>query len=100
MKDDEKEIKLVSLLAVRRSDAFWARQRAQIMAAATKKHGSARAWLLAPAAVAVAIMAIVLARGPRLPQMEEQQLVSTAFIESLDLLEDLDVLEVVPEREL
>ncbi|HAH32424.1 MAG TPA: hypothetical protein DCL44_08960 [Elusimicrobia bacterium] len=100
MKDDEKAIKLVSLLAVRRSDAFWARQRAQIMAAATEKHSLTRAWFLAPAAAMVALMVFVLARGPWLPHMEEQQMVSTAFIESLDLLEDLDVLEAVSEEEL
>jgi len=100
MKDEEKEEKLIALLAPRRSEAFWAMQKARIMAAAAEKPGLARAWLLAPAAVAAALLVVVLARGPRQLPVAEPATVSTAFLEHLDLLDDMDVLEAVPEEEL
>ena len=98
MKDEEKEDKLVSLLAARRSEAFWARQKAEIMSAAGGKRLVMRLWLLAPAAAMAAML--VLARGPRQPLPEVQVAVSTAFLENLDLLDDMDVLEAVTEEEL
>jgi len=100
MKDEEKEEKLIALLAPRRSEVFWSRQKAQIMAAAAQKRGLMRVWVLAPAAAIAALLVVVLARGPRQPPQEEPQVVSTAFLEHLDLLDDMDVLEAVPEEEL
>jgi len=98
MKDEEKEKKLLSLMEVRRPEAFWRRQRNAIIGAAAEKRGSARAWLLAPAAAAALVF--VLARLPGPPSEPETQVVSTAFLEHLDLLDDMDVLEAVPENEL
>ena len=99
MKDEEKEERLVSLLAARRSEAFWAAQRARITAGALQKSGPARAWLLAPAAAAAALLIVLLAK-PRLPVHVPETAVSTAFLEHLDLLDDMDVLEAVSEEEL
>lgn len=100
MKDEEKEEKLVSLLAVRRSEAFWSAQEARLMSAAAGKRSFARAWALAPAAAMAALLVLVLTRGPRQSPIGEPQGVSTAFLEHLDLLDDLDVLEAVPEEDL
>ena len=100
MKDEEKEEKLIELLAPRRSDAFWAGQKARIMAATAEKAALARVWLLAPAAVAAALLVVLLARDPRQLPVGEPPTVSTAFLEHLDLLDDMDVLEAVPEEEL
>ncbi|HBB67646.1 MAG TPA: hypothetical protein DCZ93_10195 [Elusimicrobia bacterium] len=99
MNEDEKERKLLSLLAPRRSEAFWAAQRARIASSAAERKGPARAWLLAPAAAA-ALLAVLLVRPQREPMQTEPQVVSAAFIEHLDLLDDMDVLEAVPEEEL
>lgn len=99
MNEEEKERKLLSLLATRRSEAFWAAQRARLTSAAAGKRGPARAWLLAPAAAA-ALLAVLLARPQREPLQTEPQVVSAAFIEHLDLLGDMDVLEAIPEEEL
>ena len=101
MKDEEKEKKLISLFAPLRSEAFWARQKAEIMAAAGETRGlTSRAWLLAPAAAMAALLVVVLVRGPREARVEETQIVSTAFLENLDLLDDMDVLEAVTEEDL
>lgn len=100
MKDEEKDDKLVSLLAVRRSEAFWSAQKARIMSAAAQKRGVARAWLLAPAAAMAVLTLLVLSREPRHQPQDEPRAVSTAFLEHLDLLDDMDVLEAVPEEEL
>jgi len=97
MKDKEKEEKLLSLLVPRRSDVFWARQKAQIMAAVAAKRGFSRAWLLAPAGVMAALLVFALARAPRQLPMNEAPAISTAFLENLDLLDDMDILEAVPE---
>lgn len=92
----EKEKELLSLLEVRRQDAFWAGQRARILSAAARP---ARAWLLAPVMAAAAVLVLLLARpGVKAPPAEA--VVSTAFLENLDMLDDMDVLEVVPEEEL
>lgn len=99
MKDEEKEDRLVSLLAARRSEAFWAAQRARITAGAVRKRVPARAWLLAPAAAAAAVLIVLLAK-PQLPVPAPETVVSTAFLEHLDLLDDMDVLEAVSEEEL
>ncbi len=98
MKDNEKEEGLVSLLAARRSEAFWAAQRARITAGALQKRVPARAWLLAPAAAAAAVLVVLLAKPQPVPVPET--VVSTAFLEHLDLLDDMDVLEAVSEEEL
>lgn len=99
MKDGEKEKKLISLLAVRRPEAFWRGQKAAIIGAAREDRGASGAWLLAPAA-AVAVLAVFLARPPGPAPEPETQSVSAAFLEHLDLLDDMDVLEAVPENEL
>lgn len=99
MKDENKEDRLLSLLAARRSDAFWAGQKARIMAARSEIRGIARAWLLAPAAIAL-ITAFALTRAPRHEPAAEPQAVTVAFLENLDMLDDMDVLEAVPEEEL
>ena len=95
--NDEKEKKLFSLLAARRSEAFWAAQGARIRSAAAARR-PARAWLLVPAAAAAVLVAL-LARPRVVPAPPEAQ-VSAAFLEHLDLLDDLDVLEAVPEDKL
>ena len=100
MTDDEKEEKLIALLVTRRSDAFWAGQKARIMTAVTLKSGLARSWLLAPAAAIAALLVVVLARGPHQLPVVEAPVVTTAFLEHLDMLDDMDVLEVVREEEL
>ena len=99
MKDEEKENELLSLLAVRRPEAFWLRQKNAITRAAYEKNAVSRAWLLAPAAAAAAVLVMFLARTPQQAPAPET-LVSTAFLENLDLLDDMDVLEAVPENEL
>lgn len=96
----EKEEKLISLLAVRRGAAFWPRQKAAILRAAGEERGPRRAWLLAPAAALAAILVLVLARGPQERLPDGPGAVSAAFIEHLDLLADMDVLEAIPEEEL
>ncbi|HAF94461.1 MAG: hypothetical protein A2X34_07855 [Elusimicrobia bacterium GWC2_51_8] len=102
MKGKDKDEKLILLLAARKPDEFWARQKAEIMAAAGEKRGLTRSpWLLAPAAaVAAAMLVLVLARVPRHAPADAPQAVSTAFLENLDLLDDMDVLEAVTEEEL
>lgn len=96
MNDDEKEKKLLSLMAAPRPEAFWARQKAGIISAAAV-HGASRAWVLAPAAAAVLL---VLLAKPRVAPPPPEAAVSTAFLEHLDMLDDMDVLEAVPEDEL
>ena len=68
--------------------------------ATVEKRGLARTWFLVPAAAMVVMMALVLARGPHRPLAGEPQAVSAAFLENLDMLDDLDVLEAVSEEEL
>lgn len=96
--NEDKEKKLISLLAVRRHDAFWQRQEKEILAAAAGRPSHRKAWLLAPAA---ALAALLFFTGrPQTPAPAPENLVSTAFLEHLDLLDDMDVLEAVPENEL
>lgn len=99
MKDHEKEEKLTALLAPRRSPAFWAGQKARIMAAAAEGRAFSRAWLLAPA-VAAALLLLMPGREPRQPVIDTEPAVTTAFLEHLDFLDDMDVLEAMPEEEL
>jgi len=98
MNDNEKEEKLLSLLAARRSEAFWSAQRARILSAAPRGRSAAPAWLLLPAGAA--LLVAVLVRAPRPPEVQEPPAVTAAFIEHLDLLDDMDVLEALPEGEL
>jgi len=98
MNDEERDEKLLSLLAPRRSEAFWSAQRARILAAAPGRRGLSGAWLLLPAAAA--LLVAVLVRAPRPPEVQEPPAVTAAFIEHLDLLDDMDVLEALPEGEL
>lgn len=95
--NDEKEKKLLSLAEVRRSDAFWARQRAEILSAANGR--TARTWLLVPAAAA-AVLLVVLLANPKQEAPPPEAVVSTAFLDHMDMLDDMDVLEAVPEEEL
>jgi len=96
--NEEKEKKLFSLLAAKRSEAFWTRQKAGILAAAGRPRLSA-AWLLAPAAAAAALLLLFFPRPAHFTPPEEAA-VSTAFLEHIDLLDDMDVLEAVPEDKL
>ncbi len=98
MRKDEREQRLSELLQVRRTEAFWAAQQARITAAAARP-APPRRWLLMPAAALSAALLLVLARDLR-RQPEPQPAVTAAFIEHLDLLDDMDVLEAVPEEEL
>jgi hypothetical protein len=98
MKDEKKEKKLVSLLEVRRTEAFWFRQKNGIIGAVSEKSAVSGGWLLAP--VAAAALVIFLARMPGPAPEPDTKAVSTAFLEHLDLLDDMDVLEAVPENEL
>ena len=100
MKDTEREEKLISLLAARRTDAFWAGQKARVTAAAAERRGLAGAWMLAPAAAMAAVVIFALARAPHQAPPAAPQAVSTAFLENLDLLDDMDVLEAVREEDL
>lgn len=96
--NEDKEKKLISLMAVRRHDAFWQRQEKEILAAAAGRPSHRKAWLLAPAA---ALAALLFFTGrPQTPVPAPENLVSTAFLEHLDMLDDMDVLEAVPENEL
>jgi hypothetical protein len=99
MKDLNEE-KLTSLLAPRRSEAFWAGQKARIMSASREKRALPRAWLAVPALAAVALLLLVPGRAPRQPAADTDAAVTTAFLEHLDFLADMDVLEAVPEEEL
>jgi hypothetical protein len=99
MKDEEREGKLAALLAPRRSEAFWAGQKARIMTAAAGGRAFPRAWLLAPVA-AVALLLLVPGREPQQPAADMPTAVTTAFLEHLDFLDDMDVLEALPEEEL
>jgi hypothetical protein len=97
--NDEKEKKLFSLMAANRHEAFWQRQKKEILARTSAAPSHRKAWLLAPAAAAAALLFFVV--RPQAPApVPENQLVSTAFLEHLDLLDDMDVLEAVPENEL
>ncbi len=98
MKDEEIVKKLAPLLAVRRPEEFWRRQKKNIIGAAPGHSTVSGTWLLVPAAAAAALV-IFLAREPRGPAPEARA-VSPAFLEHLDLLSDMDVLEAVPEKEL
>lgn len=95
--NEDKEKKLVSLMAVRRSEAFWERQKDVIRNRASAP-SRPRAWLLVPAAAAAALAFMLVRPADRLPPPETA--VSTAFLENLDMLDDLDVLEAIPEEEL
>lgn len=99
MKDEEKEKKLLSLLAVGRPEAFWARQKQEISGAVSGKHRVFRAWLLVPAAAMAALLVLALGRGHRVSH-DAPPAVSTAFLENLDLLDDMDVLEAIPDGDL
>jgi hypothetical protein len=97
--NDEKEKKLFSLMAARRHEAFWQRQKKEILAAAAGAPSRRTTWLLAPVAALSAML--FFAVKPQTPApAPETQLVSAAFLENLDLLDDMDVLEAVPENEL
>ncbi len=98
MNEEEKEEKLLSLLSARRSPAFWSAQRARILSAAPQRSARGPAWLLLPASVA--LLVAVLVRAPRTPEVQEPPAITAAFIEHLDLLDDMDVLEALPEGEL
>ncbi|MDD2805171.1 MAG: hypothetical protein PHV33_06420 [Elusimicrobiales bacterium] len=100
MNDEEREKKLLSLLAPRRSEAFWAAQRSRALAGTAGKRASRRAWLLAPAAALAALLVILSARAPHRQPPADSPAVSTAFIEHLDLLDDMDVLEAIGEEDL
>ncbi|HBA59265.1 MAG TPA: hypothetical protein DCZ92_00290 [Elusimicrobia bacterium] len=100
MNDDEKDKKLLSLLAAPQSEAFWTRQKEAIIAATRRKSGPARAWLLVPAAGLAALLVAVFGSQLQGPRSDAPQAVSTAFLEHLDLLDDMDVLEAIPEEEL
>lgn len=95
--NEDKEKELLSLLSARRPEAFWAGQRARILASA--KAPRPRAWLLAPVIAAAAVLVVLLAR-PGEKAAPPEAAVSTAFLENLDMLDDMDVLENVPEEEL
>ncbi len=98
MNDEANEKKLLSALAVRRPESFWAGQRAAIGGALRPP---ARApWVLLPAAALAAFLVVVLAEKTRRPFVPEPQAVSLAFIEHMDMLADMDVLEAVPEGKL
>ncbi|MEW5906801.1 MAG: hypothetical protein AB1734_08505 [Elusimicrobiota bacterium] len=108
---EEKEKKLLSLLAVERPEAFWSAQRERIISAAgggaAARRRPARLWLPAAAAAAVMIVALALPwrsdRPPaalRTPSPAVEPPVSPAFLEHLDLLADMDVLESLSEEEL
>lgn len=100
MKDDEKEKKLIELMAVERPEAFWLRQKRAISGAAAGSRAASKTWLLMPAAAAAALAVIFLVRQPEPAADYKVPSVSTAFLENLDLLDDMDVLEAVPESEL
>lgn len=96
--NEDKEKELISLLAVRRHEAFWQRQKKEILASSCARPSHRKAWILAPAA---ALAALLFFTGrPQTPAPAPESLVSTAFLEHLDLLDDMDVLEAVPENEL
>ena len=97
MNYDEKEKKLFSLMEAKRPEAFWAAQAACIKAGAAGR--PFRAWVLAPVLGAAAVLVLLLAR-PGVRQPPPEAAVSTAFLEHLDMLDDMDVLEAVPEEEL
>ena len=97
--NEEKEKELLSLLAVKRHEAFWQRQKREILARAGAAPSHRKAWLLASAAAAAALFFFI--SRPQAPApVPVAQLVSTAFLEHLDMLDDMDVLEAVPENEL
>jgi len=96
--NEDKEKKLISLLAVRRHEAFWQRQEKEILAAVAGRPSHRKAWLLAPAAALAALLFFT--SRPQTPAPSPESLVSTAFLEHLDMLDDMDVLEAVPENEL
>jgi len=100
MNDDEQDKKLLSLLAAPRSEAFWTRQKTEILAATRRKNSLARAWLLVPAAGLAALLVAVFGSRLQQPHPVAPQAVSTAFLEHLDMLDDMDVLEAIPEEEL
>lgn len=99
MNAEEKEKKLLSLLRVERGEAFWSARRETISAAARADRPAGRAWLLLPAAAAAVLLLFVLPErsGPPKPPPAEAS-VSGAFLENLDLLADMDVLESLPEE--
>jgi hypothetical protein len=99
MKDEEKDEKLIALLAARRSEAFWNARKAGILAGAGARSGVRRAWLLVPAAAMAALLVLALGRGHRV-NLDAPPAVSTAFLENLDLLDDMDVLEAIPDGDL
>ena len=96
--NEEKEKKLYSLLAAKRPEVFWARQKAAILAGTSIRRPSI-AWLLAPAAAAAALLLFFFPKYAHFSPPEEAA-VSTAFLEHIDLLDDMDVIEAVPEDEL
>jgi len=100
MKDEQKEQKILSMMAARRPDGFWEAQKKRILGAVEENPRNYRAWLFAPVAAAAVVMVFVLARGPSQVTPDEPGSVSTAFLDHLDLLDDMDVIESVPEEEL
>lgn len=100
MNDTGKEEKLISLLEVRRTDEFWAEKKEAILAAARPLPAVARTWLLVPAAALAMVLVLVLSRVPKPEPAAVQQPVSVAFLEHLDFLDDMDVLEAISEDEL
>lgn len=96
MNDEDEEKRLLSLMVPRRHEAFWLAQKRRILARVKPRRS--RAWLLLPAAVTAGVL-LLLSRPPVQPPPAEPP-VSTAFLEQLDLLDDMDVLEAVPEEKL
>ncbi len=95
MNGDEKDKRLFSLMAVRRGEAFWAGRRAAIISAVAEK-GQARRVVLPALGLAAALLLVLLAPWRR-PE-PEQPAVSAAFLENIDMLDDMDVLEALPEE--
>ncbi len=96
MNADDKEKKLLGLLAPRRSEAFWAGRRAEIVSSA-RRRPLGRLVMVPALGVAVALLIVLL--HPR-KEAPDRAVVSAAFLENLDMLDDMDVLEAVPEDRL
>lgn len=99
MNDEEKEKRVLSALAVSRPERFWAVQKAAIEAA-VRPPANRGAWLLLPAAGLAALLVAVMVEKAHRQAAPEPQAVSLAFIEHMDMLADMDVLEAVPEGKL
>ncbi|NLO91588.1 MAG: hypothetical protein GX410_06325 [Elusimicrobia bacterium] len=98
---EQNDRELFSRLGVRKPDEFWEKQRADVMKALPERRTARQPlarWQLAPVLAALLIAAAWLFRHEKpLPAPQQNE---TQMLEHLDMLDNMDLLERIPDKEL